>query len=302
MLVACSTNLAHVPEPKQPQPAEDLNKPEFATTSNFRGWSYLVSRLNQDGIDYPELLCVYQDPRMPEFEHIPFTLRPKESPSIYVGFTTERLIRQAFAWMQSRQQIFDKVETHFKVTRFIITAILLIETRLGEATGNDLVINRLSRLAAIGAPGNLTTNFLNLSSRDPKVKFDELVERARYLESTFYPEVLALFQLAEDYKVDVLELRGSKAGAFGIPQFLPTSFIKFARDGNGDGHVSLFDEMDAIWSVANYLSSYGWQENAPLEKKRHVLWRYNRSDPYIETLLKIAVLLKHRQGLKSHSK
>ncbi len=98
--------------------------------------------------------------------------------------------------------------------------------------------------------------------------------------------------MAEDYKIDLLELRGSFADAFGIPQCLLSTFLNYAVDGNKDGKISLFNKDDSIHSIANYLSKSGWKDSASQKEKESVIWEYNHSEPYIDTVLYIADKLK----------
>ena len=85
-------------------------------------------------------------------------------------------------------------------------------------------------------------------------------------------------------------MRGSGAGAFGFPQFLPTSYLRYGVDGDGDGRVSLYDMADAAASCARFLAQNGWRPGLSLAEQRRVLWQYNRSEPYIDTILAL-----HRQ-------
>jgi membrane-bound lytic murein transglycosylase B len=64
--------------------------------------------------------------------------------------------------------------------------------------------------------------------------------------------------------------------------------LNHAVDGNGDGRISLYDADDATASCANYLAHYGWRQGISHEQKRAVIWRYNRSDSYIDTVLALA--------------
>ena len=85
-----------------------------------------------------------------------------------------------------------------------------------------------------------------------------------------------------------MEVEGSWAGAFGLPQFIPTSYWDYAVDGNNDGKVDLSVEDDAIYSIGNYLNRFGWRRSIPEEKKKSVLRRYNNSGLYVDTVLAAA--------------
>jgi len=143
-----------------------------------------------------------------------------------------------------------------------------------------------------GSPANLRLNVARhtrgLSGERARRVEARVRERARQLDATFYPEVLALFRLAERQGIDPLGIRGSASGAFGWPQFLPSSFLRFAVDGNGDRQVSLYDPADAVASAANYLAGHGWRSEMTRSGQRKVIWAYNHSDAYIDTVLSLA--------------
>ena len=81
----------------------------------------------------------------------------------------------------------------------------------------------------------------------------------------FRKELEQYLLLAREQNFDLLSLRASYAGALGIPHFMPSSYRKNAVDFNGDGKIDLLmDEEDAIGSVANYLSQYGWKAGEPV--------------------------------------
>jgi membrane-bound lytic murein transglycosylase B len=90
--------------------------------------------------------------------------------------------------------------------------------------------------------------------------------------------------------VDVKHLKGSYSGAFGIPQFVPTSFMQWGADGDGDGKIDLFSEADAICSVANYLKINGWAHSKA--SHRRAIYNYNRSDDYGQAVLGLANKLR----------
>ncbi|MBX7136505.1 MAG: lytic murein transglycosylase [Oligoflexia bacterium] len=267
----------------------------FEETAAFRGWDYLVNRLKTRGLSEAELVSIYGNARMPKFEHISFSLNPKESSAIYQQFLSPKNIASARAFLTTHAHAFTIAENTFKVNRRAIAAVLLVETRFGKDTGRELVVWKLSRLAGISDPENVRWNFERLRRDDPAVKFEDVQIRAQYLDAIFLPEVEALFQIAKAQNLDLFRFTGSSAGAFGMPQFLPTSYLKFGVDGNRDGVISLFREEDAIHSVANFLSKSGWDNSNP-ESQKNALWKYNRSSAYVGAVLKIAELLAPRKS------
>ncbi|MCK5009534.1 MAG: lytic murein transglycosylase, partial [Deltaproteobacteria bacterium] len=83
-------------------------------------------------------------------------------------------------------------------------------------------------------------------------------------------------------------IKGSWAGAFGIAQFLPSSYLRYALDGNNDQKVRLFNRYDSMVSVANYLKKNGWKSGLSIKRRRSIIRRYNNSTPYIDTVLKLS--------------
>ena len=90
--------------------------------------------------------------------------------------------------------------------------------------------------------------------------------------------------------VPIFDLKGSWAGAFGICQFLPSSYLNWAVDGNDDGNINLYEMDDAIFSVANYLINHGWSEQPEDQKK--AVFTYNNSSDYVDAVIQLAAKLK----------
>jgi membrane-bound lytic murein transglycosylase B len=88
-----------------------------------------------------------------------------------------------------------------------------------------------------------------------------------------------------------LEIKGSSAGALGMAQFIPSSYLSYAVSQKGLKSW-LLDSKEAIFSIGNYLRSNGWKKNLSDGKKRKVLWSYNRSEPYVTTILQVARKIK----------
>jgi membrane-bound lytic murein transglycosylase B len=258
----------------------------------LKGWDYLAQLLITDGYPRQDVYALFSHPRMPSRTFIPFKLKPRESPHIYRHFFSEKKLRAARDFLYAQRRAFAAAEKAYGVPRSVVAAILLIETHFGKTTGREQVLHKLSRLASVRDPQNLHQNYQQLLVEDGTVSVAEMLARARYLEETFYPEVKALLQIAKRRKVSPHGILGSSAGAFGIPQFLPSSYLRFAVDGNGDKVISLFQEADAIASAANFLAAHGWKNPRTLEQKREVIWRYNKSDAYVDAVLGVAARLK----------
>ncbi|MEW6268027.1 MAG: lytic murein transglycosylase, partial [Thermodesulfobacteriota bacterium] len=219
-----------------------------------------------------------------------FGLRPREPSSLYRGFTKPTSVALARRCRAAHGGTLAEAERSFGVPASVVAAIIHIESGCGRNTGSEVVLHRLARLAMANEPANLRRNVLRHSLvRDRDGEVEELTrERAQYLEDTFYPEVLATFQLADRLDIDPLGIRGSGSGAFGMPQFLPRSYLSYGVDGNGDGRISLYDPDDAIHSCANYLAAHGWRTGMTRAERRRVIWHYNRSDAYIDAVLALA--------------
>ncbi|MEN9846838.1 MAG: hypothetical protein RIS36_1985 [Pseudomonadota bacterium] len=261
--------------------------------SKYRGWDYLASRLRKVGVPESEIIEIFGSPAMPRFTLVPFKVKPKEPHSIYSSFDRESFAQLGASFIQEYDHEFNRMERKYGVPREMVTAILVIETQIGRHTGNERIVHRLSRLASVLDPYNVQENYRRLKATDPTVTLEEVKDRGRYLEDTFLPEIPALIEISKRNQVNTFHILGSSAGAFGIPQFLPTAFIKYGVDGDGDGHVSLFNKVDALWSAGNYLAAFGYRADLPYAERRKVIWEYNRSEAYIDTVFRLASRIRN---------
>jgi len=260
--------------------------------SDAPSWAYLIDKLAADGVPRDRVARVFDDPRVPAFDRLEFSLTPREASSAYRGLLSRRSVSEARECFATHAAALRRAERELGVAGSVVAAILHVETRCGRNTGSEIALWRLARLAMAAEPWNLRHNVARHSLlQDPweAVETQRVAEeRARYLESTFYPEVRATFEVADRLHIDPLSIRGSSAGAFGLPQFLPTSYLRYGTDGDGDGHVSLYDPADAVASCARYLQAHGWATGIGREQRRRVIWAYNRSTPYIDAVLGLA--------------
>ena len=256
-------------------------------------WSYLTRQLIDDGIPAAKVRAAYRDRRVGRFDGVEYALVVGESKRSYRDFLGRQSLAAARRCRQRYARDFETFGREHGVDPDVVAAILYIETRCGAYTGNRVALRQLSRLAMVNEPGNLAENIKRLKIKEAAdyspAEIERIArERAAYLQATFYPEVLAIFRLGAKVGINPAGIRGSSAGAFGLPQFLPSSYLRFAQDGNENGRVSLYEAPDAIHSTMHFLRENGWKPGISVKEKRAVLWQYNRSDPYVDTILLVA--------------
>lgn len=127
------------------------------------------------------------------------------------------------------------VEKTYGVPRSVVLGVWGMETNYGSFTGSIYAIRALSTLAYTG-----------------------------YRPDFFREELLTALQILQQGHVDRSRMLGSWAGAMGQTQFMPSSFMKYAVDGNGDGMRDIWSSVpDAMASTANYLRQQGWEPGLP---------------------------------------
>jgi membrane-bound lytic murein transglycosylase B len=249
-------------------------------------------QLAEDGFEAGWIEEIYSRPGVafdPKGAAIYF--RHREASLNYDQFTDSASIAKARAYLQKHQRALQGAEKAYGVDREVITAILLVETRLGTYKGRRSTLNALSSLAALNEPWVRDAAWVEMK-KTPRLSRARFEKWAKSKSGWAYRELKAFLTYAAREGFDPSEVMGSFAGAFGIAQFMPTSILGYAADGNADGRVDLFHHEDAIASVANYLKKNGWREKMGKKQRAKVIYRYNHSDYYVEAILKIADRLK----------
>ncbi len=258
----------------------------------LKGWQYLIGRLTKQGFSEKKLVSIFADSRMPSRDTLYFSLKPQEGKHRYRHHLTSVRRKNAVAFYHLNRKAFDEASIRYSVPKSILLSFLQVETNCGRLTGKSSVLYRLSRLASAGAPEDIEKNYRKKKKADKKVLIHEVASRAKELEAIFLPHTAATLLLAAEKKLDPFEIRGSSAGAIGIPQFLPGNSFLYGVDGNNDGEVDLFNDTDAIFSLANFLANHGWKKTISYQEKRDVIWAYNRSKAYVDTILQLAAMLE----------
>jgi membrane-bound lytic murein transglycosylase B len=260
-----------------------------SASESERGWAFLIEKLTRDGVPRDQVLRVFRDERCDPFDGLHFSLHPREPQSLYRNLRTRATAGRARNCLAKHREAFDAAEAQYGVSSNVVASIIQIESGCGANTGRARIVPALARLAMASEPSNVAENVRRLALFDTEGSVASFARwRAQALEDMFYPEVKAAFDIANRLGLDPLEMRGSGSGAFGIPQFLPRSYLWFAVDGNQDGQVSLYDAEDAIPSCARYLQHYGWKPGLSRTERKNVIWGYNHSDAYIDTVLWVA--------------
>lgn len=152
-------------------------------------------------------------------------------------FMTEARIAGGAAFLAENRELLDQVARETGVPAEMIVAIIGVETSYGRITGSYRVLDALATLSFYYPP------------------------RAPF----FRGELKQYLQLGGRLPGELDALKGSYAGAMGWGQFMPTSFHRWALDGDGDGKVDLWSSKpDIFYSIANYFVAHGWERGMPV--------------------------------------
>ena len=152
-------------------------------------------------------------------------------------------IQGGVRFWKKHQSTLARAEQEFGVPASIVVGIIGVETLYGQNTGNFRLVDALGTLA---------------------FHFPEAHPRAVERQAFFRSELEQFLQLSARSGSDPVSVRGSYAGAMGLPQFMPSSWVKYAVDFDGDGRIDLFTSpADAIGSVANYFKAFQWRTGMP---------------------------------------
>jgi membrane-bound lytic murein transglycosylase B len=209
----------------------------------------------------------------------------------YGQFANDWSIRKAKKFMEKHHDELSRTEQKYGVDSRIITAILLVETGLGTTVGTRSALNTLSTLASLKDQEvrNMFWEMIPDSKKIPRKQFEKKADRK---SSWAYQELKAFLTYAFREGLDPAEIPGSIAGAVGFAQFMPSNILAYGRDGNNDGIIDLLNRADSIASIAYFLKRHGWQPGINREKAQKIIYHYNHSKYYVDTILKIANLLK----------
>lgn len=212
-------------------------------------------------------------------------------------------LKKSEEFLSVNDSLLTAAERRYNVAKEAITSIMWVETRFGDFLGSYNVPSVYLSFALVTQPEYLQKNKDRLKSEFDGTEEEwaviekKIEEKSQRKAAWAINELLALQTMYKNNPRQVLDLRGSWAGAFGLSQFLPSSYLKLGVDGNKDGTINLFDVQDAAHSIGNYLSNAGWGKN---KKSQHrAVYNYNHSDAYVNAVLGLAKRLSSSQTLSA---
>ncbi len=155
----------------------------------------------------------------------------------FAGYMRNRLsdarIERGRRLLEEHKDLFNRIQQQYGVQPHYLVSFWALESNFGDFTGGFSVVNALATLAY-----------------DPR--------RSDFFRS----ELLTALRIIQEGHIPVEQMSGSWAGAMGQCQFMPSTFYAYARDGDGDGRIDIWNSIpDVFASAANYLSQNGWQND-----------------------------------------
>lgn len=240
MAILCATLLPVDSHAARRKPAHNSPPPQvdYSVREDVRGFVREVAE--RHGLDEPALLAAFASIRR-DAQIIRLMEPPKGNFKRSWAVYRERFLdplrqREGARFWQENDAALRRASEQFGVPAEIIVAIIGVETLFGRITGDFRVMDALTVLG-----------------------FD-YPRRAAFFRSEL--EQFLLF--ARENRLDPFSVRGSFAGAIGLPQFMPGSIRRFALDFDGDNRIDLRgSSIDAVGSVAKFLADHGWVRDQP---------------------------------------
>jgi membrane-bound lytic murein transglycosylase B len=218
--------------PPSPGAEEEAPKPEFTAWLNeFR------AKAKAEGIGEATLVAALDNvrtiPRVVELDKKQPEFKPGNFRNYLNNAVSLQRVEKGRQMMKTHADLLRDISTKYRVPSRFIVALWGIETNFGKVTGGFPVVSALVTLAYEG-------------------------RRAAF----FKGELMDALRILDQGHISPKAMSGSWAGAMGQVQFMPSSFLKFAVDEDGDGKRDIWGSVpDALGSAANYLSKSGWRDD-----------------------------------------
>lgn len=240
MLAGCATKNSAAPAPQAPVPAKSATaKTTLATEgrdpAEFPAWvEQFKKQAGQQGIDQATLDAAFANIHF--VDHVISSDRNQLEKKVTLDDYLMRVlpqwkIQQAQENYQRYQSRLQPVSQRYGVQPQYIVALWAMESSFGKIQGKEDVVSALATLAFEGRR-----------------------------EAFFTRELYAALKILQQQHISASEMKGSWAGAMGQNQFMPSSFLRYGADGDGDGKIDIWNNTDDVFaSTANYLATEGWK-------------------------------------------
>ena len=270
-------------------------------------WKPLIDRLTADGFNQEAMESLFAHPealfepnamagklrallqsKSAEEDSLTATLRK----AFRRDYLNPWAIARANSYLVENKAVLEEIAVRYGVPKEIVVSILLIETHLGKNTGNRRVFNRLASMARANDL-EMVRPYLDVDLLTPENE-EFARNRCREKADWAYGELKALLHYSAQNGIDPLSIRGSIYGAIGLCQFMPSNVFLYGVDADGDGRIDPFAKPDALHSIANYLRGHGWREGMDRNGQHRIIFAYNNSTVYANTVLAVAEKIRAR--------
>ena len=208
----------------------------FAQDQTFEDWLMeLRADARSQGISDETLDAAFATVEAPIPRVLELDRSQPEFVQTFTGYMRNRMsqarIERGQALLEEHRELFQRIQNEYGVQPHYLVSFWALESNFGDFTGGFSVINALATLAY-----------------DPR------------RNDMFRSELITALRIIEEGHISAEQMSGSWAGAMGQCQFMPTTFYRYAKDGDGDGRIDIWNSVpDVFASAANFLSQSGWR-------------------------------------------
>jgi membrane-bound lytic murein transglycosylase B len=251
----------------------------------------LAGRLICDGWDSTRITSIFQDERLQFLPKlIPLNAIEREIPDIYQQFLSGAAIKDGFQFLKANEDEIQSILQGSGISPQVAVAILKVESDLGRKPGTHSIFSSLATITLLADSLQWLADYDTSGGANLEAMERRAVRRSKWA----YKELGCFLHACERENWDPFGIKGSWAGAFGWAQFLPSSHLLFARDGDGDGIINPYTLSDALASITCFLKGAGWRDRAV--SQRRALMQYNPSTAYVDCIMEYTQNLRQMEN------
>ncbi len=214
----------------------------------------LIQKLS-DRFPKEEIIAIFSDSRLEVDKSVIPPKKYRPSVNYYKSILTPVSVLEGKSYVERYTSALSGAQQRYGIPREVVAGILRVESNFGRNVGRRRVISSLYSLYIL-VPKHRTFALRELG---------------------------AFISICRKNNWDPYGILGSPMGAFGFSQFLPSSYLLYAMDGDQDGTTDLFSSADAIYSIASYLHEFGWGKTR--KSQFQAVYAYNHERQYVRTVL-----------------